>query len=59
MGKHEGRGTSENRNYQGKHRASERDMERDTAAVRVDHDDRGRVTGWAVGREIGPDNYNR
>lgn len=41
----------------GKHRASERDMERDTAQIRVDRDNQGRVTGWAVGRDPGPDNY--
>jgi hypothetical protein len=58
MGKHSGSGTSENRSHEGKHRASEKDLNADTVPVRVDTD-RGRVTGWSVGREVGPDNYDR
>jgi hypothetical protein len=59
MGKHSGAGTSENRSYEGKHRASDKDLSADTVPVRVDTDDRGRMTGFSVGRETGPDNYSR
>lgn len=59
MGKHSGSGTSGNRDYQGKHRVKDADLNADTAPIRVDTDDRGRITGWGVGREIGSDNYER
>lgn len=59
MGKHSGSGTSENRYHVGKHRAKDTDLNAKTVDIRVDTDSKGRVTGWAVGREIAPDNYER
>jgi len=59
FGKHRGRETAAANDHVGKHRVKDSDLTAKTADIRVDRDDRGRVTGWGVGRETGSDDYER
>lgn len=57
MGKHSSDKVSQSDpGYTGRHT---KDAKADTVPIRVDTDGQGRVTGWAVGRDPGPDNYSR
>ena len=59
FGKHDSGKTAPAKDHVGKHRVKDSDLTAKTADIRVDRDDRGRVTGWGVGREIGSDDYER